>query len=79
MNAFITRLKLLEKAFEDFPDSLVISERTVQTDRNCFAKQLYESGNIDELEWELYDQWYHWLLDKTKLKPSAIIYLKSKT
>ena len=45
MNAFITRLKLLEKAIMDNPNSLIITERTVQTDRNCFAKELYSTAN----------------------------------
>ena len=76
MNAFITRLKLIEEAIKKNPESLIITERTVQTDRNCFAKELYSTSNISELEWKLYNEWYHWLIDKTKLNPSAIIYLK---
>ena len=55
---------------------LCICERTVETDRKCFAQQLYDDGNISLLEWKLYDEWYDWLINKTSLEPSAIIYLK---
>jgi len=74
MNALITRLKRLEKALEY--NDLVICERTVETDKNCFAKELYDSKCINNLEWKLYNQWYNWLIEKTPSKPSGIIYLE---
>ena len=74
MNAFITRLKRLENALNS--KNLVICERTIETDRNCFAKELFESKNISKMEWELYNQWYYWLKDKTPTNPIGIIYLK---
>ena len=40
------------------------------------AKELYDSGDINKLEWKLYNQWYYWLIDKTPSKPTGIIYLK---
>ena len=77
MSAFITRLKRLEAALGD---GHAICERTVETDRNCFAKELYESGNISSLEWQLYDQWFCWLTKKSNCsymhRPAGVVYLR---
>ena len=76
MNAFITRTKLLEKTIKEHgSDHIIFTERTVQADRNCFAKELKESGFINKLEWELYNEWYDWLVGKTDL--DAVIYLQA--
>ena len=75
MNAFITRLKKLQKSMESY--SLSICERTVETDRNCFAQQLFEDGKISILEWKLYDEWFLWLTtDKRYKNPLGTIYLR---
>lgn len=77
MNAFITRLKRLQNSLSKH--ELTICERTVETDRNCFAQQLLEDGKISELEWKLYDQWFLWLTSDNKhLKPIGTIYLRTE-
>src|SRR5690606_15781423 len=42
---------------------------------HCFAKTQFELGNINELEWNLYKQWFTWLVEEYTHKPSAFIYL----
>jgi deoxyadenosine/deoxycytidine kinase len=75
MNAFITRLKRLQKSINTYP--LSICERTVETDRRCFAQQLFEDDNISLLEWKLYDEWFLWLTsDKRYKNPIGTIYLR---
>ena len=76
MNAYISKMKLLEKASRDAGLELLVCERSVETDRNCFAKQLYEDGKINELEWKLYNNWYYWLKEKTENTVDGIIYLR---
>jgi deoxyadenosine/deoxycytidine kinase len=76
MNAFITRSKDIvdkRKLLED--GKWMVGERSVLTDRNVFAKLLNESGKISLLEWELYNNWYQWLLNDYNLKPDIIFYL----
>lgn len=73
MNAFITRSKSIVEANPN--DNLVIVERSVLTDRSVFAKLLYESGKISELEWNLYNEWFNWLLNDYNIKPDIYIYL----
>ena len=76
MNAFITKQKIIESYLKNSDIKTIISERSVYTDRECFAKQLFEEGNIDILEWNLYNNWYNWLTNKAPIKLSGIIYLK---
>lgn len=74
MNAFITRSKSIISA--DPSKNIVIIERSVITDRRIFAEILYSSGKISKLEWELYEQWYNWLLNDYNVKPDIYIYLR---
>ena len=75
MNAFISRLKRLQQSMNKY--SLTICERTVDTDRKCFARQLFEDGKISLIEWKLYDEWFLWLTsDKRYKKPIGTIYLR---
>jgi deoxyadenosine/deoxycytidine kinase len=38
---------------------VVVTERSVLTDRHVFAEMLHKQGQIDELEWNLYLRWYN--------------------
>lgn len=76
MNAFISRIKLLENIIKNNPNKLIFTERTIHTDRNCFASELNDQNNIDVLEWKIYDEYYKWLIDKIDINPCAIIYLQ---
>ena len=73
MNAFITRSKIIEQhKNEDF-----IMERSVFSDKNCFAINCYENKLLSDIEWKLYNQWHDWLSTKCSLKADAYIYLRT--
>lgn len=55
--AYITRLMELERA-KKTGKKIIITERSVLTDRNVFAKMLNESGHINSLEMDIYKYWY---------------------
>ena len=57
--AYITRMMALEKA-KTSGKRLIISERSVLTDRNVFAKMLHESGAISDMEKQIYHYWYNY-------------------
>ena len=78
MNAFITRSKLLMSKINSYnSQGNILMERSIYSDRNCFAKNCYEKGLMSELEWKLYNNWYHWIVDEFKLEADAYIYLRT--
>lgn len=75
--AFVTRILEQQQfaAYNTHP--LQLLERSVYSDRYCFAKNCYESGLMSELEWHLYIDWFSWLVDTYAQKPDGFIYLKT--
>lgn len=75
MMAYISRLTLLRKAVKSGQYDIIISERCVATDRNVFAKMLYDAGDIEEDEYNIYNKWYHEFLDDVPI--TGLIYIKA--
>ena len=61
MNAYISRLKILNEALEKGYD-IIITERCVQTDRYVFAKMLYEDDKIKEINYLIYLEWFDYFI-----------------
>jgi ribonuclease HI/deoxyadenosine/deoxycytidine kinase len=73
--AYISRLHLLRQKVKENKYKIIISERSVQTDRNVFAKMLYDDGLIEHDEYQIYNKWFDEFLDDMCL--SGIIYVKA--
>ena len=58
MMAYISRLSLLRKAVKE-GYNYIFTERCVNTDRNVFAKMLYDSGIIEKINYEIYTYWFN--------------------
>jgi len=76
--AILTRLKNIQDAIQKLDTSnneshIVLTERSVLTDRYVFAEMLRDSGDIDPLEWDLYEMWFNTFANKLPVK--GIIYL----
>ena len=74
--AAITRVNNLTKLTNK---EIKITERSIYTDKNVFAKSLYETGQMSSLEWKMYNEWYIWLeniLIEKLGRPSGFIYLR---
>ncbi len=71
--AILTRLRAIRKAMAEKKRRVIITERSVLTDRFVFAEMLRESGDIDSLEWQLYMNWFDTFA--TDLPLRGIIYL----
>ena len=54
MMAYISRLHLLKSIIKDNKYKVIICERSVQTDRNVFAKMLYDDDMIEHDEYQIY-------------------------
>jgi deoxyadenosine/deoxycytidine kinase len=74
--AFVTRVVEQERHAEKYP-GVHILERSVYSDRYCFAKNAYETGKMNALEWKLYQEWFSWLVDGYTYKPDGFIYLQT--
>lgn len=72
--AILTRLTAIREAMKGLPsDAIVLTERSVLTDRFVFAEMLRDSGDLDALEWELYCKWFDSFA--ASIPVSGIIYL----
>jgi deoxycitidine kinase/deoxyguanosine kinase len=60
MMAYISRLALLRRTVREHAGRcrVIITERSVDTDRNIFAKMLYDSGDIAHDEYTIYNMWF---------------------
>ena len=56
--AILTRIKALREAIRDSKKRIIITERSVLTDRYVFAEMLRDSGDLNGLEWTLYTKWF---------------------
>lgn len=73
MMAYISRLSLLRKAVKNPKIKLIITERSVETDRNVFAKMLYDAGDISHDEFQIYTLWFDEFLTDVPL--GGIVYI----
>tara|TARA_Y100000992_G_scaffold235883_1_gene166719 strand:- start:473 stop:1261 length:789 start_codon:yes stop_codon:yes gene_type:complete len=76
MTAYISRLVNLKKAIKESKSGdTIIMERSVFSDYNVFARMLYDSGKINEIEFQSYKMWFdHFLED---LPPFFYVYIKT--
>lgn len=57
MMAYISRLVALKEAVEKNP-AIIITERSLYTDRMVFAKMLYDDGKIEFINYRIYLKWF---------------------
>lgn len=75
MMAYISRLALLKKTVEENPDAVIITERCLNTDREVFARMLFDQNLIEEIEYHIYIRWFYTFQEQFPI--SHYIYLKT--
>lgn len=76
--AFVSRIQTILEHQQAHADGVTqVLERSVYCDRFCFAKNCYEAGLMSALEWQIYQEWFSWLVENYTQKPSGFIYLKT--
>lgn len=76
--AFVTRVRAQEEHAKKYPSMPQVLERSVYSDRYCFAKNCFELGYMNALEWKLYQEWFSWLVDNYTVVPDGFIYLQTE-
>lgn len=87
MMAYISRLKLLKDKIreinveqdklmkEDYQKYIIITERSLFTDKMVFAKMLYDTGKIENINYQIYLNWFNAFADEFPI--NKIIYVKT--
>lgn len=75
--AFTTRAKTWSEILAKVQGEQVVLERSIFTDRNVFAKNLYAQGAMNESEWQLYQQLWDFLALNYCETPDKILYLRT--
>jgi deoxyadenosine/deoxycytidine kinase len=76
--AFVTRVMEQERAERlNHEKPIQLFERSVYSDRYCFAQNCFETGLMSSLEWSIYTEWFDWLVQTYVHKPAGFIYLRT--
>jgi len=87
MMAYISRLKLLKDTVKEIQDSIrlcqgsnppkfiIITERSLFTDKMVFAKMLYDTGKIEHINFQIYLNWFDTFIDEFPV--NKIVYVKA--
>ena len=64
MMAFITRLRQINEIIEKYSDQdvTIVTERCIFTDREIFAKMLYNDSKIEKIEYSIYINWFDYFV-----------------
>ena len=73
MMAYISRLALLRNIVRENPDAIIITERSVFTDREVFAKMLYDEGKIEDVDYQIYLKWFDEFIEEIPI--TGLIYV----
>jgi deoxyadenosine/deoxycytidine kinase/ribonuclease HI len=74
MMAYISRLSLLRKALRSGAE-VIITERSVLTDKYVFAHMLHADGLLEDVEYAIYTRWFDEFLDE--MPPPEVVYVRT--
>jgi deoxyadenosine/deoxycytidine kinase len=58
--AYVTRLSMIRDTIRNHPEcKVIICERSLDADRNIFAKMLYDDGLIEDIHYQIYLRFYN--------------------
>lgn len=80
MMAYISRLKILRETIKDISKNpeknyVIITERSLYTDKCVFAKMLYDQGKIEDVCYQIYLNWFDEFVSDYDIK--YIIYVNT--
>lgn len=80
--AIMTRFRTIQDAVERIDPTMkgpavILTERSILTDKHVFAEMLRDAGDLDPLEWDLYENWFTTFSKKYPV--SAILYVSTSS
>jgi deoxyadenosine/deoxycytidine kinase len=75
MLAFISRFSMLRKAIKENPQAIIITERCLYTDKYVFAKMLYDTKMLEDVNYQIYCKWFEEFSQEIPM--SKIIYIRT--
>ena len=73
--ALLSRLIAIRDAIAANPDKIIVSERSLYTDKLVFAKMLFEAGIIEDVNYQIYLSWFDAFISQCPVH--AVIYIKT--
>lgn len=73
--ALSTRIAIMKKAIQQNSNCIIITERTLETDRYVFAQMLHSSGKIDTIHFNIYKHMYETFV--SDYPTSKLIYINT--
>lgn len=73
MLAYISRISAIKKVIND--DKIIITERCVNTDKEVFAKMLYDDNLIEDINYQIYNMWFDEF--NKDIKVNKFVYLQT--
>ena len=73
--AYISRLNIMKEEQKKNPNAIFITERSLFTDKLVFAKMLFDSGNIELINYKIYLKWFDTFADDFPV--SKVIYVNT--
>ena len=73
--AYISRLSIIRNVVKKNPTAIIITERSLYTDKFIFAKMLYDSKQIEDINYKIYEKWFDEFIDEYPVHKT--VYLKT--
>jgi deoxyadenosine/deoxycytidine kinase len=74
--AYISRVNIMKNEIKKNPNAIFISERSLFTDKLVFAKMLFDSGNIELVNYKIYLKWFDTFANDFPV--SKVIYINAE-
>jgi len=72
---FISFIENIKETIKNNPNAIIITERNLNTNKLVFAKMLFDSGNIEYIDYQIYLKWFDYFAHDFQI--NKIIYMKT--
>lgn len=75
MMAYISRISQIKNILRNTKADIIVSERSVHTDKNVFAKMLFDSELLEDVEYQIYLNWFNEFIKD--IPQSIVFYIRT--